>query len=170
MAHFAKLGINGKVIGVVPFDDDRLLNADGVEDEEVGRQELENETGWPLWKQTSYNTFEGKHYTFNDDDTKTLSADQSKALRGSFAGIGMIYDEEKDLFYHKRKYDNWVWNEDKKKYIAPVTEPTHTQKEISGVKHACEWDEANNRWLAIPPGETEATHYWNVDTNTWIEL
>ena len=33
MAHFAKIGINSKVIGVHAVDNKDLLNADGVEDE-----------------------------------------------------------------------------------------------------------------------------------------
>ena len=33
MAHFAKLGANGKVIQVLTMDNDKMLNADGVEDE-----------------------------------------------------------------------------------------------------------------------------------------
>ena len=38
MAHFAKLGANGKVIQVLTLDNDNMLNADGVEDEGVGQQ------------------------------------------------------------------------------------------------------------------------------------
>ena len=56
MAHFAKIGINSKVIGVHAVDNKDLLNADGVEDESVGKQFLERIHGWPLWVQTSYNT------------------------------------------------------------------------------------------------------------------
>ena len=55
MAHFAKIGINSKVIGVHAVDNKDLLNADGVEDESVGKQFLERIHGWPLWVQTSYN-------------------------------------------------------------------------------------------------------------------
>ena len=32
MAHFAKLGVNSKVIAVHGLDDDQLLNADNAED------------------------------------------------------------------------------------------------------------------------------------------
>ena len=32
MAHFAKLGVNGKVIAVLTMDNDKMKNADGVED------------------------------------------------------------------------------------------------------------------------------------------
>ena len=41
MAHFAKLGANGKIIAVLTLDNKDMLNADGVEDERVGQQYLE---------------------------------------------------------------------------------------------------------------------------------
>ena len=47
------------------------------------------------WIQTSYNTRGGKHY---NPETGELSADQSKALRGNYAGIGYIYDPIDDAF------------------------------------------------------------------------
>ena len=47
MAHFAKLGANGKVIQVLTMDNDKMLNADGVEDETVGQQWLETHNNWP---------------------------------------------------------------------------------------------------------------------------
>ena len=56
MAHYAKLGANNKVIAVHVVADSDCQNADGVEDEEVGRQFLERIHSWPLWKKTSYNT------------------------------------------------------------------------------------------------------------------
>jgi glutaredoxin-related protein len=54
MAHFAKLGANGKVIQVLTMDNDKMLNADGVEDESVGQQWLETHNNWPaqMWIQT----------------------------------------------------------------------------------------------------------------------
>ena len=63
MAHFAKLGANGKVIQVLTMDNDKMLNADGVEDETVGQQWLETHNNWPaqMWIQTSYNTLGNKH-------------------------------------------------------------------------------------------------------------
>ena len=38
MAHFAKIGMNGKVIGVLTCGNNDMKNADGVEDEKVGQQ------------------------------------------------------------------------------------------------------------------------------------
>ena len=47
MAHFAKIGLHSKVIAVHSVNNSDILNGDGVEDEEVGRQFLENLHGWP---------------------------------------------------------------------------------------------------------------------------
>jgi hypothetical protein len=52
MAHYAKLGINSKVIAVHVVSNNDCLNADGIEDEEVGRHFLEKIHNWPLWKKT----------------------------------------------------------------------------------------------------------------------
>ena len=38
MAHFAKIGMNSKVIQVLTLNNGDMLNADGVEDESVGQQ------------------------------------------------------------------------------------------------------------------------------------
>ena len=64
MSHFAKLGVNGKVIAVHGLDNDQMLNADNQEDETVGQQRLQQIHGWPaqMWIQTSYNTRINKYY------------------------------------------------------------------------------------------------------------
>ena len=100
MAHFAKLGANGKVIQVLTMDNDKMLNADGVEDETVGQQWLETHNNWPaqMWIQTSYNTSANKH----------SSGDDSKAFRGNYAGIGMTWDEDDQIFWSKKPYVSWV--------------------------------------------------------------
>ena len=98
MAHYAKLGANKKVIAVHVVADKDCQNADGIEDEEVGRQFLERIHSWPLWKRTSYNTQCGQHRL------------GGTPFRGNYAGIGMIYDEDNDLFLHKKPYPSWVLN------------------------------------------------------------
>ena len=118
MAHFAKLGVNGKVIAVHGLDNDKLLNADGVEDETVGQQELQRIHGWPaaMWIMTSYNTRGGKYY--NADGTE--AADQSKAKRGNYAGIGYTYDEDNDIFWPKKPYTSWVKNTTTASWDSPI--------------------------------------------------
>ena len=41
MAHFAKIGINGKVLQVVTVDNNDLMDSNNVEDERVGQQYLQ---------------------------------------------------------------------------------------------------------------------------------
>ena len=114
MAHFAKLGANSKVIQVLTLNNSDMLNADGVEDEAVGQQYLETHNNWPaqMWIKTSYNTSGGEHYTVttNEDgtQTRTESADQSKALRGNYAGIGYTWDEDDQIFWPKKPHASWV--------------------------------------------------------------
>ena len=107
MAHFAKLGVNGKVIAVHGLDNDQMLNADSVEDETVGQQRLQQIHGWPaaMWIQTSYNTRGNKYY--NADGTE---GDQANALRGNYAGIGYTWDEDNEIFWPKQPFASWVKN------------------------------------------------------------
>lgn len=76
MAHFAKIGLNRKVIEIVVIDNSVLLDANGVEQEINGIDFLTKLTGYPIWKQTSYN----------------------EKIRNVFAGVGYTYDEDKDVF------------------------------------------------------------------------
>ena len=61
MAHYAKLGANNKVIAVHVVADKDCQNADGIEDEEVGRQFLKESIAGLFGKETSYNTIGNKH-------------------------------------------------------------------------------------------------------------
>ena len=138
MAHFAKLGINSKVMAVHVVDNKDLHNADGVEDEQVGIQFLERIHNWPLWKQTSYNTKEGKH----------SSGDDSKAFRGNYAGIGMIYDEDNDIFIPKKPYASWVLNTEEARWQSPVGDaPALEESEM--LTHEYRWDEDNGSWNKV---------------------
>ena len=135
MAHFAKLGANNKVISVEVVADSDCLNADGIEDEEVGRQFLERIHSWPLWKQTSYNTQGNKH----------KSGDDSKALRGNYAGIGMTYDEDNDLFLPKKPFVSWTLNVAEARGQSPIGDaPELSEEEMT--THRYEWNESTGAW------------------------
>ena len=112
MAHFAKLGANGKVIQVLTLDNKDMLNADGVEDESVGQQYLELHNNWPaqMWIQTSYNTSGNTHN----------SGDNSKAFRGNYAGVGYIWDEDDNIFWPKKPYASWVKNMTTANWDSPI--------------------------------------------------
>ena len=135
MAHFAKLGANNKVISVEVVADTDCQNADGIEDEEVGRQFLERIHSWPLWKQTSYNTSGNKH----------KSGDDSKALRGNYAGIGMTYDEDNDLFLPKKPFVSWTLNVAEARWQSPIGDaPELSEEEMT--THRYEWNESTGAW------------------------
>jgi hypothetical protein len=158
MAHFAKLGANNKVIQVLTLDNNDMLNADGVEDEAVGQQYLETHNNWPaqMWIKTSYNTSGGKHYTVttNEDgtQTRTESADQSKALRGNYAGIGYTWDEDDQIFWPKKPYASWVKHNDSASWKSPIgdapalTEEQTSQNEADTHSWSYVWNETNTTW------------------------
>ena len=91
MAHYAKIGLNNKVIAVTPVDDNIIINADKTEDDDLAIRHLISTTGWPFWVKCSYNTKAGKHWNSDKEESTT----QDKALRKNFPGIGWTYDEDK---------------------------------------------------------------------------
>ena len=144
MAHFAKLGANGKVIQVLTMDNDKMLNADGVEDENVGQQWLEQHNNWPaqMWIQTSYNTSQNKHN----------SGDDSKAFRGNYAGIGYTWDEDNQIFWPKKPYASWVKNTTTASWDSPIgdapalTAEQESQNEANSHQWRYHWNEENQSW------------------------
>ena len=144
MAHFAKLGSNGKVIQVLTLDNKDMLNADNVEDESVGQQYLETHNNWPaqMWIQTSYNTSGNKH----------SSGDDSKAFRGNYAGIGYTWDEDDQIFWPKKPYASWVKNTTTASWDSPIgdapalTAEQTSQNEADTHEWHYVWNEANTTW------------------------
>ena len=151
MAHFAKISEENIVLGVHTVD-----NADAPTEAD-GQSFLENIHGWPahLWKQTSYNTVHGVHYTEDKSldnfelgvSVRTPSADQSKAIRKNYAGIGMKYDAARDAFIDAASpYPSWVMNESKGIYEAPEPLPADAGSQADGSQNLYEWDESIPNW------------------------
>ena len=100
MGHFARVNITGKVDRVIVAEQDFIDTLpDGA-----------------MWVQTSYNTRGGVHY---DPATGEPSADQSKALRFNYAGVGYTYDVQRDAFIALKPHPDamldeatclWVWD------------------------------------------------------------
>ena len=156
MAHFAKLGSNGKVIQVLTMDNDKMLNADGVEDENVGQQWLETHNNWPaqMWIQTSYNTAGNKH----------SSGDNSKAFRGNYAGIGYTWDEDNNIFWPKSPYASWVKDTSDAQWHSPIGDAPALTAEQQAQNDSAVYDDqgkettpATNHWMYI----------WNEDNQSW---
>src|SRR5210317_1257780 len=142
MAHFAKLGANGKVIQVLTLNNSDMLNADGVEDEAVGQQYLERHNNWPaqMWIQTSYNTVGNQH------------KNGGTPLRGNYAGIGYTWDEDDQIFWPEKSYASWVKHNESASWKSPIGDsPELTVEQTSqneAATHAWSyvWNEANTTW------------------------
>ena len=137
MAHFAKIGMNGKVIAVLTCGNGDMLNADGVEDESVGQQYLERHNNWPapMWIQTSYNTHGNQHKL------------GGTPLRGNYAGIGYEWDEDNQIFWPKKPYPSWVKDTATAGWKSPIGDPPALTAE----------QQAQN---TPPDDNTPSTHIW----------
>lgn len=118
MAHYAKV-VDGLVTNVI------------VAEPEFFETFIDDSPG--EWVQTSYNTRGGVHY---DPETGEPSADQTKALRKNYAGIGGTYDESLDAFIAPKPHESWVLDEDTCLWEPPVEKP-----EGSYI-----WDEETQSW------------------------
>ena len=142
MAHFAKLGANGKVISVLTLDNKDMLNADGVEDETVGQQYLELHNNWPaqMWIQTSYNTIANTH---NKGGTP---------FRGNYAGIGYEWDEDNQIFWTKKPFPSWVKDITTANWQSPIGDPPALTAEQTAQNEAkthdwyYAWNEEGQSW------------------------
>jgi hypothetical protein len=117
MAHYAKINENNIVEKVIVAEEDFIKKQEGK------------------WIQTSYNTRNGVHYEPNSNIPR---ADQSKALRKNYAGIGYTYDETKDAFIPPKPFNSWILNE-----------------------NTCNW----NPPIAMPIDEN--AYFWNEETLSW---
>jgi hypothetical protein len=123
MGHYAKV-LDGQVTQVIVADADFFTTF------------VDSSPG--AWIQTSYNTRGGIHYV---PDSTEPSADQSKALRANYAGIGYTYDQANDVFYAPRPYASWTISAPTWIWQAPVAYPT------DGKMYT--WDEATTSWVEV---------------------
>jgi len=142
MAHFAKIGSNSKVIQVLTLNNSDMHNADGVEDETVGQQYLEQHNNWPaqMWIQTSYNT------------SKSVHINGGTALRGNYASIGCEWDEVNQIFWRKKPHASWVKHNASASWKSPIgdapelTEEQTSQNEATTNAWCYEWNESTTTW------------------------
>jgi hypothetical protein len=125
MSHFAKVE-DGVVTQVLVAEQD-FINSGAVGDP-------------AQWVQTSYNTRAGVHY---EPNSNTPSADQSKALRKNYAGIGYSYDAGRDAFIPPKSYASWLLDDATGTWVPPVAYPTDDQQ--------YNWDEATVSWIVVTP-------------------
>ena len=95
-----------------------------------------------MWIQTSYNTSRNQH----------SSGDNSKALRGNYAGIGYEWDEDNNIFWPKKPYPSWVQDIATASWKSPIgAEPALTaeqdsQNDARTHKWHYDWNESGQSW------------------------
>jgi len=126
MAHFAKLGLNSKVISVIVVDNDDITDENSNEVEQLGIDYLTKGTeGYPFWIQTSYNG----------------------NFRKNYAGIGYRYDDELDAFIPPKPFSAWSLNEETCQWKPPTPMPDDGKDYM--------WDEEVQDWVALEEQPTE---------------
>ena len=90
------------------------------------------------WKQTSYNTREGKHYL---SDNSGLSNTQEKTFRKNYAGVGYEYNQQKDAFIPPKPFNSYILNEFTCTWDSPIPYPTDGKGYL--------WNEENQSWSLI---------------------
>ena len=131
MAHFAEIDALHKVINVVVLDDKDTQDKDGNEIESIGAKYLHDGFGG-TWLRTSYNTYGGIHKA------------GGTPFRKNYAGIGYIYDEDRDAFIPQQPFDSWTLNEDTCQYDPPVEYPDDGKY--------YEWNEDTTSWDEVDMG------------------
>ena len=141
MASFAKLNSKNIVTTVVSVVNEVITNSNGIEQEQLGIDFLKTLYNEPnaIWKQTSYNTVGGVH---------SLTG---TPFRKNFAGIGMIYDENRDAFIPPKSYSSWVLNEETCNWESPIPYPiTNTQNKFNELGNPINdfytWNEETKNW------------------------
>ena len=127
MASFAKIGLNNKVIEVLAVNNNELKDSNGVEQEVNGIDFLTKLTGYPLWKQTSYNTHGGVH------------SDGKFAIHKNYAGIVYLFDGVG--FYAPQPYPSWTKDEATYLWEAPTPMPVVEGKMYQWVEDDLNWQE-----------------------------
>jgi hypothetical protein len=112
MAHFAKIG-SGNIVEQVIVVSNEIATT-----EQAGVDFINNLYNTKdVWKQTSYNN----------------------NIRKNFAGIGYIYDEDRDAFIAPKPFNSWILNENTCQWEAPIAYPNDGQLYI--------WNEQTLNWI-----------------------
>lgn len=117
MAHYAFLDNNYIVTEVI------VGNDEGNFDWERHYGDVRSQ----LCKRTSYNTRGGTH------------VNGGQPFRKNYAGVGFIYDPNRDAFYEPQPYPSWILDEESCTWVSPIPYPESDKKHI--------WDEESLTWI-----------------------
>jgi hypothetical protein len=124
MAHFAQLDYEDNVLRVSVVRNEDILDGNGNESEEVGIQFLKSVHGHLTnWIQTSYNN----------------------NFRCRYAGTGMVYNNQYDVFLLPQPYPSWTLNTETYEWEPPIPEPELKEEQRDGGS-SYEWNEETQEW------------------------
>ena len=126
ITHYAQLNNENTVINVEIVDVSNTLDTDGNPSETVGIEYLQSQYGSDtIWVETFW--------------------DGSSRCR--YAGIGMTYSSEYNVFMNKKpeQYPSWVLNQENYAYEPPVSEPELTEEQ-ENAGHLYVWNESTVSW------------------------
>jgi hypothetical protein len=148
MAHFAKIGLNNVVTDIVVVDNIHLMDHQGNEIEERGRQFLKNLTGHETWVQGSYNTYAGQH------------AFGKTPFRKNYPQIGGTYDAERDAFIppepENTEIASFTFNEETCRY-----ERIRPEQPVNEEGKVWVYDDRSNTW--VDGIEISTVHSGNIN-------
>jgi hypothetical protein len=113
MAHYAFLNENNIVTEVITGVDENYL-LDGLIPQE--------------W----YSNFRGQ---------KCVRTSYNGNIRKNYAGLGFLYDEERDAFIPPKPFNSWILNEDTCQWEPPAAYPTDDKSYI--------WNENQRNWEEV---------------------
>ena len=137
MAHFAKIGIDNKVLTVLSVDTINTMTNGGIEKEEIGVAYLTKHHGHEVWKKCSYNTKENRHML------------GGTPFRANFPGVDWIYNSTHDIFHPPQPIDkdgeicsSWTLDTVKGVWNPPIVQPTVTNAQKDAGTTLYQWDES----------------------------
>tara|TARA_Y100000310_G_C20227024_1_gene598436 strand:+ start:253 stop:606 length:354 start_codon:yes stop_codon:yes gene_type:complete len=112
MAHFAKIGMGNKVTDVI------VVSNDIATSEQAGIDFLKN--------------------LFNDPSGTYIQTSYNDTIRGKFAAISGLYDQDNDRFLPTQPYASWIFNEELYRYTPPTPYPDESKN--------YRWNEQTQAW------------------------
>jgi hypothetical protein len=117
MAHFAKIGLNNKIIAVVTLDDSIITDDAGIQREDLGIDYLTQLTGWAIWRRTW----------------------KDKSQRYNFASKDGTWNEDVEAFIPAKIFDNFILDTNTYTWIPPIPCPD------DGINYV--WNDKTLQWI-----------------------
>lgn len=142
MAHFARLDDTNHVVEVIKVGNDDILDENGVESEEIGKQVCQFHFPNTRWVQTSYNG----------------------NFRGEYAAKGKYFHEQLNIFCigcppEKRGY---VYDPDQDEWVPPTPAPA------SGEGRQVKWNPENGSWYVLEFEKESDDQVWDTEAEAWM--